>query len=68
MKVSKKAKIRTQYNQAQHLAQEPRGKVTKTQETSHTRELLSQEVSPFPACDHKAAMNRQESMTITKQK
>ena len=27
-----------------------------------------QEVSPFPAGDHKAAMNRQESMTNTKHK
>ena len=27
-----------------------------------------QEVSPFPAGDHKAAMNRQKSMTNTKQK
>ena len=28
----------------------------------------SQEVSPFPVDDHKAAMNRQESMTNTKHK
>ena len=32
----------------------------------HTQE--SQEVSPFPADDNKAAMNRQESMTNTKHK
>ena len=31
----------------------------------HTQE--SQEVSPFPAGDHKAALNRQERMTNTKQ-
>ena len=49
IKVSKKATIRNRYNQAQHLAQEPHGKVTKTQETPHAREPLSQEVSPFPA-------------------
>ena len=28
----------------------------------------SQEVSPFPAGDHKAAMNRRENMTNTRQK
>ena len=28
----------------------------------------SQEVSPFPAGDHKAAMNRKDSMTDTKHK
>ena len=29
---------------------------------------MSQEVSPFPACDHKEAMNRRESMTNTRHK
>ena len=38
---------------------------TKQKKTPHTR---SQEVSPFPAGDHKAAMNRQDSMTDTKHK
>ena len=28
----------------------------------------SQEVRPFPACDHKAAMNRHDSMRYTKHK
>ena len=28
----------------------------------------SKEISPFPALDHKAAMNRQDSMTDTKYK
>ena len=37
------------------------GKVTKTQEKHQIQE--SQEVRPFPAGDHKATMNRQESMT-----
>ena len=41
------------------------GKVTKTQ-LNITNE--SQEVSPFPAGDHKAAMNRCKSMTKTKHK
>ena len=36
----------------------PHGKVA-----PHTQE--SQEVSPFPAGDHKAAINRQDSMTDT---
>ena len=40
------------------------GKCQKTQKY-HTQE--HQKVSPFPAGDHKAAMNRQESMTNTKQ-
>ena len=38
----------------------PHGKVTKTQ-LNITNE--SQEVSPFPAGDHKAAMNRRESIS-----
>ena len=33
---------------------------------NHTQE--SQEASPFPTGDHKAAMNRQESMTNAKHK
>ena len=43
----------------------PHGKVTKTH-LNTTNE--SQEVSPFPAGDHKAAMDRSESMTNTRQK
>ena len=43
----------------------PHGKVTITHFNT-TNE--SQEVSPFPAIDHKAAMNRSESMTNTRQK
>ena len=40
-------------------------KVTKSQlDITHK----SQEVSPFPAGDHKAAMNRCESMTNTRHK
>ena len=34
----------------------------------HKRHKQSQEVSPFPAGDHKAAMNRRESMTNTRHK
>ena len=43
----------------------PHGKVTKTQLNIINK---SQEVSPFPAGDHKAAMNRRESMTNTRHK
>ena len=55
MKVSKGAKIRHRYNQVPHLAQDTNGKVTKSQ-LDTTNE--SQEVSPFPAADHKAHINR----------
>ena len=42
------------------------GKGKKNARKHHTQE--SQEVSPFPAGDHKAAMNRQDSMTDMKHK
>ena len=55
VKVSKGAKIRNQYNQVPHLTQDTNGKVTNSQfETTNE----SQEVSPFPAGDHKAHINR----------
>ena len=55
VKVSKGAKIRNRYNQAPHLTQDTNGKVTNSQsDTTHE----SQEVSPFPAGDHKAQINR----------
>ena len=56
IKVSKGAKIRNQYNQVTHLVQETNGKVTNLH-LDTTNE--SQEVSPFPASDHKAQINRQ---------
>ena len=55
MKVSKGAKIRNRYNQVPHLTQDINGKVTNSQ-LDITNE--SQEVSPFPASDHKAHINR----------
>ena len=55
VKVSKGAKIRNQYNQVPHLTQGTNGKVTNSQ-LDTTNE--SQEVSPFPAGDHKAHINR----------
>ena len=54
-KISKGAKIKDRYNQVPHLTQETNGKVTNSQ-LDTTNE--SQEVSPFPACDHKAHINR----------
>ena len=54
-KVSKGAKIRNRYNQVPYLTQDTNGKVTNSQ-LDTTNE--SQEVSPFPAGDHKAHINR----------
>ena len=54
-KVSKGAKIRNGYNQAPDLTQDTNGKV-KYSQLDTTNE--SQEVSPFPAGDHKAQTNR----------
>ena len=51
VKVSKGAKIRNWYNQVPHLTQDTNGKVPNSQ-LDTTNE--SQEVSPFPAGDHKA--------------
>ena len=53
-KVSMGAKIRNRYNQVPHLTQDTNGKVTNSQ-LDTTNE--SQEVSPFPAGDHKAHIN-----------
>ena len=55
IKVRKRARIRNLYNQAPHLTQDVNGKVT-TSQLDITNE--SQEVSPFPAGDHKASTNR----------
>ena len=53
--VSKGAKIRSRYNQVPHPTQDTNGKATYSQ-LDTTNE--SQEVSPFPAGDHKAHINR----------
>ena len=55
IKVSKGAKIRNRYNQVPQLTQNTNGKVTNSQ-LDITNE--SQEVSPLPAGDHKAHINR----------
>ena len=54
-KVSKGAKIRNRYNQVPQLTQDTNWKVTNSQ-LDTTNE--SQEVSPFPAGDHKVHINR----------
>ena len=59
-KVSKDAKIRNRYNQVPHLTQDNNGKVTNSQ-LDTTNE--SQGVSPFPAGDHKAHLNRRPQNT-----
>ena len=53
MKVRKKAKIRSRYNQAPHLTQEITWASDKN--TIKHRIQESQRVSPFPAGDHRAA-------------
>ena len=55
MKVSKGAKIRNRYNHVPRLTQDTYKKVTNS-ELDTTNE--SQEISPFPAGDHKAHINR----------
>ena len=49
-KVRKKANIRSGYNQAPHMTQDTNGKATSQVDITNE----SQEVSPFPAGDHKA--------------
>ena len=55
IKASKGAKIRNRYNQVPHPTQDTNGKVTNSQLDTKN---ASQEVSPFPAGDHKAHINR----------
>ena len=65
-KVSKGEKIRNQYNQVPHLTQDTNWKVSNSQLYT-TNE--SREVSPFPAGDHKAQINRRaQRHTKTRQK
>ena len=54
-KASTSANIRNRYNQVPHLTQDTNGKVTNSQ-VDTTNE--SQEVSTFPAGDHKAQISR----------
>ena len=66
IKVRKKAKIRNRCNQVPHHSQDTTWESDKNTRKHHIQE--SQEVRSSPAGDHKAAMNRQDSMTATKQK
>ena len=63
---SKKVKIRNRYNQVPHPTQSTTWESDENTRKHHIQE--SQEVSLFPAGDHRAAVNRQESMTNTKHK
>ena len=64
VKVRKRAKIRNRYNQAPHLTQDTNGKVT-TLQLDVTNEI--EEVSPFPAGDHKASIT-DARVSITKRR
>ena len=55
VKVGKRAKVRNRYNQAPHLTKDTNGNST-TSQLDITNE--SQDVSPFPAGDHKASTNK----------
>ena len=57
IKVSKSAKIRNRYNPVPHLTQDTNGKVTISQLHVYTTNE-TQEVSPFPAGDRRAQINR----------
>ena len=59
IKEGQTAKIRKRYNQVPHLTQDTTRESNKKYNKHH-----KQEVSPFPAGDHKAAMNRRERMRI----
>ena len=63
--VRKTTKIRKRYNQVPHLTQD-----TTWESNKNTINITnkSQEDSPFPAGDPKAAMNRRESMRNTRHK
>ena len=61
LKVSKGAEIRNRYNQVPHQTQDTNGKVTNSQ-LDTTNE--SQEVSPFPAGDHKAHSKHKTEQNI----
>ena len=63
MQVKKKTKIRNRYIQVPHFNQDSIWQSNKNTRKNHTTE--SQEVSPFPAGNHKAARNRQDSIIKT---
>ena len=60
IKARKTSKIRNPYNQIPQQTKDTMWEGDKTQLNITNK---NQELSPFPAGDHKAAMNRRESMT-----
>ena len=65
IEVRQTARIRNQYNQVPHLSQDIKRESNKITINITNK---TQEVSPFPSGDHKAAMNKPESMTNTRHK
>ena len=64
LNVRKKAKIKNQYNQVPHLTQDTTWEIEKNTRKHHLQ--VSQDVSPFPAGEYRAAMYRHDSMTDMK--
>ena len=64
-KVRKAANIRYQYNLVPHLTQDTTWENDKNTIKHHKQEPRGH---PFPAGDHKAAINRREGMTNTRHK
>ena len=65
VKVSEEANIKNRYNRVPHLTQDT---IRESDKKMKHNIQEGQEASPFPVGDHKAPMNRQESMTNTKHK
>ena len=65
-KVGREANIWNRHNQVPDLTQDTVWESDKYIQKHQLQE--SQDVSPFPAGDHKAAMNRRENMTDTRHK
>ena len=65
-KVKKKANIRNRYNQVSHITRDNIWKSDKNTRKQYTQQ--SQEVSPFPAGDYKAARNMSIIKTNVKHK
>ena len=66
IKIRKNTNIRHQRNEVPHLPQDTTWKSDNSRRKHHTQ--WCQEASPFKAGEHKAAKNRQESMTETNHK
>ena len=58
--------IRNRYNQVKHLTHDTIWESAKSTRKRQTQDRL--EASPFPDCDHKAAMKRKYSIIKTKLK